>query len=70
MIEPLPDLETKCKDCNGRGWFTADEGGRDDCAACGGSGFVPTAIGARVLDLVRHNSRVNVSAELRVSSGR
>ena len=38
-----------------------------DCHRCHGCGFVPTEMGARILRLIRHNTRI--SAELRVVSG-
>ena len=63
-------LETKCENCAGSGFIYEREevSGKSECEDCNGSGFVPTSIGARILDLIRHNSRVTVSAELRVSS--
>ena len=62
-------LEITCTHCQGRGGFADDvlEGKTETCHECGGSGFVPTSLGARILELVRPNSRVTVSAELRVS---
>ena len=67
-MSDLPELETKCDYCEGRGVFTSDFGGKPDaCHECQGSGFLPTQFGARILELVRHNSRVEISAELRVS---
>lgn len=62
-------LESKCPECNGSGgkfWRGEEEEWRE-CAKCHGSGYVPTQIGARILELVRHNSRLTVSAELRVA---
>lgn len=73
-VEPfvLPDLEIQCEQCNGtRGYRDAVEhNGWADCPYCDGSGYKPTPIGARILDLIRHNSRVKISAELQVSSAR
>ena len=66
-MSEMPDLESKCLHCEGRGGFTAEEGERELCHDCSGSGFKPTPIGERILKLIRHNSRVTVSAELRVS---
>ena len=65
-------LESKCPSCGGRKGFSdgEEEGGWRDCARCNASGFVPTPMGARILDLIRHNSRVTVSAELLVASSR
>ena len=45
-------LEVQCNYCSGRGRF-----GRDQCDACDGSGYVPTELGSRILDLMRHNLR-------------
>ena len=69
MITELPELEQACTYCDGKG-FHADgdsETGLADCNYCDGAGFVPTKIGAQILKLIRHNSRVKVTAELRVS---
>ena len=47
-------LEVVCPKCSGKG-------GRDDyegwitCRPCKGIGFIPTEVGAAVLDIVRHN---------------
>jgi DnaJ-class molecular chaperone len=72
VIEELPTLETVCDGCNGRGGYTDRECENDwaHCPYCGGSGFKPTPIGARILELIRHNSKVKVTAELSVSSVR
>lgn len=70
-MSDIPPLEQKCPDCKGKGnTYNVEEDCVLDCKICNGSGFVPTTIGARILDLIRHNSRVTVSAELRVSSAR
>lgn len=71
-MNDIPDLETQCERCEGRRGYSDIEAdnGWAECFKCDGTGFIPTAIGARVLDLIRHNSRVTVSAELRVSSAR
>ena len=53
------NLETKCAHCDGRGKRTDASLDDDyDCEKCNGSGFVPTRFGMRVLELVRHNTRV------------
>ena len=68
MIESLKDLENPCELCSGKGTrvdITSEEG-FVECYKCDGSGYIPTLIGARILALIRHNSRVKVSAELRV----
>ena len=72
METPDLQLETVCPDCNGKGGYrdVEEETGWAECLGCGGSGFQPTPMGARILDLVRHNSRVQVSAEFCVSSMR
>lgn len=68
MLDSLM-LETVCAECHGGKGYSdiAATNGWAICSTCGGTGYVPTVIGARILDLVRHNSRVTVSAELRVS---
>ena len=70
MIADIQELETPCLRCQGRGKRTdiESEEGFSECLECGGSGFKPTPIGARILELIRHNSRVKISAELQVSS--
>ena len=64
-------LEKKCRQCGGKGVEDDLEANCiADCPYCNGSGFVPTSLGIRVLELIRHNSRVKVSAEFQVSSAR
>lgn len=65
-------LETPCADCDGRGCFAdvEEDDGVRACQKCNGSGFVPTQMGARILDLIRHNSRVKISAAFEVSAAR
>jgi DnaJ-class molecular chaperone len=48
------ELERACPKCGGRGWFGHE---REQCVLCGGAGYVPTAFGRKVLDLMRHNLR-------------
>ena len=62
-------LELECNRCHGKGEFadSAEPDGALACITCNGSGFVPTEIGARILSLMGHNSRLTVSAELHVS---
>jgi len=43
-------LEVVCKSCNGRKKVYGVK-----CDSCHGSGYETTAIGRRVLDLMRHN---------------
>lgn len=71
MNDELPILETQCDQCKGKAGYPDEEehNGWADCPFCKGEGFKPTPIGARILELVRHNSRVTVSAELRVFGG-
>ncbi|MDB5296824.1 MAG: hypothetical protein JWO31_2807 [Phycisphaerales bacterium] len=52
----VPELETPCEWCEGRGWYT-DAQRRVRCSDCGGAGHVPTEFGERVLSLMRHNFR-------------
>jgi len=69
-MDNIPDLEKMCASCKGTGWCESikeDDGGWGTCSDCAGTGFIPTEIGARILELVRHNSRVNITAEFRVS---
>lgn len=72
MSDEIPILETICARCEGsRGYRDVEaDNGWEECSHCSGTGYQPTPIGARILDLIRHNSRVTVSAELRVSSAR
>ena len=71
MISELPILEEECPICKGKkGRFYSEveeNNGWADCFRCKGAGYVPTEVGARILELVRHNSRVTVNAELCVA---
>lgn len=69
-MNEIPELEAECPKCKGRGGYAdiEEDGGRYVCAQCNGSGLIPTPIGARILELVRHNSRLNISADLLISS--
>jgi DnaJ-class molecular chaperone len=71
-ILKMKPLEITCDHCNGRGRFSDHEeaGGSIECRECNGSGFKPTQLGVQILELIRHNSRVEINAELRVSSAR
>jgi DnaJ-class molecular chaperone len=51
-------LETVCCECNGTGTIESRYNGTSNCEKCGGSGFVTTEKGARILDLMRHNFKV------------
>ena len=48
------NLEKKCRSCKGRGG-EIDCGSWQPCKTCGGSGYVPTKDGEKLLLLVRHN---------------
>jgi DnaJ-class molecular chaperone len=50
----LPVLETKCLKCEGSGYFSEGPGDKGICDVCGGSGYVPTDAGKRVIALLRH----------------
>ena len=51
----LPELETVCPVCNGRGGELFDYDEWDDCCRCNGAGHVPTKAGEKILLLMRHN---------------
>lgn len=56
MPTRLPKLEELCDRCFGAGGSTeCDEW--DDCAVCGGAGYIATADGKIVLALMRHNQK-------------
>lgn len=65
----LPELEIICERCHGKGvrYYGDDDGEGQKCSACSGYGYVPTEAGVRILSLVRHNSRLSLSAELCVA---
>lgn len=68
-MSELTNLETVCDKCLGVGG--KDYSGEwEECDCCKGYGYIPTEIGARILDLVRHNTRVNVTTDFRVSQSR
>ena len=54
--DTLPVLEQPCRKCGGRGTYSGG-GDRETCGLCEGAGYVPTEVGMRVLDLMRHNFR-------------
>ena len=68
MSNLLQELEKPCEWCNGKGVRVdmQSDDGFSECYKCGGSGFIPTHDGAKILALMRHNSRVKVNAELRI----
>jgi hypothetical protein len=52
----FPELETVCPNCQGKGgWFDPEDGGGAICSECGGGGYIPTALGQRLLKLFEHN---------------
>ncbi len=51
-------LEIRCDICNGRGSFVNGLQGEIRCDVCKGAGYLPTQLGAKILDLVRHNLRL------------
>jgi DnaJ-class molecular chaperone len=56
-LADLPELETICQRCSGRG--KEDEVGTYrtyNCPDCRGVGYHPTGFGKKVLALIRHNS--------------
>ena len=67
-MSQISDLETVCATCRGAGGYRdiEEDGGFATCDKCGGSGYVPTEDGAKILSLIRHNCNVTLSAALRV----
>jgi DnaJ-class molecular chaperone len=53
--QALPILEQLCYHCDGLGLYDDGSGARDRCTACGGSGYIATESGERILALMRHN---------------
>jgi DnaJ-class molecular chaperone len=52
----VPDLETLCENCRGKGgWREGQHGSWYSCGRCNGAGYVPTEIGERVITIMRHN---------------
>jgi hypothetical protein len=51
--ETLPELESRCRKCEGRGRHGSD----GQCGLCGGSGYELTEFGQKVLALMRHRFR-------------
>jgi hypothetical protein len=45
-LESLPELETACEHCRGK---------RTECYRCGGTGYIPTEFGEKVLALILHH---------------
>ena len=56
-LADLPELERECADCRGKGGRISS-GEWYDCPFCHGAGFHPTAFGKQVLNLIRHNLRI------------
>ena len=61
-------LEEICTACQGQGGRNNPETGWSDCYKCEGAGFIPTVLGERILNLMRHNSRALVSSAMHVSA--
>jgi DnaJ-class molecular chaperone len=57
----LPELETKCEDCGGKG-FHPNYAGR--CYGCHGTGYITTEFGEKVLELMRRNFRLMLKDEM------
>lgn len=51
-LEETLTLEDKCYECRGSG---RDYYSHERCDACNGSGYTTTALGDKVLALLRHN---------------
>ena len=59
MINPLQsdvELETRCEECRGLGEVELRTG-MEVCEMCGGAGYIPTPVGEKIIDLMRHNFR-------------
>ncbi|MEO2088514.1 MAG: hypothetical protein ABGY75_03325 [Gemmataceae bacterium] len=57
----IPELETRCEECKGQGYFEAMyENAVDPCGNCFGAGYIPTALGRKVWAFFRHQSRATV----------
>lgn len=57
-LESLPELETVCPECEGDNDYNANAYGPwRPCGSCGGAGYIPTDLGAKIIDLIRHNIR-------------
>jgi hypothetical protein len=52
-LEKLPELETVCDRCRGQ-W--------SGCSDCGGTGYIPTDFGEKVLSLVLHHVRLDADS--------
>jgi hypothetical protein len=69
MIADFPELETTCQACKGSDSnYDHEADAWLDCKQCDGAGFTPTATGILVLELVRHNAKLDINAQLRISS--
>jgi hypothetical protein len=56
----MDDLEVVCVNCRGAGGWSGSARGPawTACGRCGGSGYVTTEVGRKVLDLIRHNLKL------------
>lgn len=59
----MGELEVLCADCDGTGGEMVHYEWRE-CYRCNGAGYVPTWLGERMLDLIRHNLRGSTSVLL------
>jgi DnaJ-class molecular chaperone len=55
------ELETVCPECDGSGKTESRYDGTSKCEKCGGSGYVTTEQGERILELMRHNFKIMLS---------
>lgn len=52
----LPELETKCDECDGKGRKFSGHRNRT-CGKCDGAGYIPTEFGYAIIVLMRHHNR-------------
>jgi Tryptophan RNA-binding attenuator protein inhibitory protein len=55
--DSVPVLEIPCPFCEGKGGRKHYDHYFETCAACDGSGFQPTALGSKIINLMKHNFR-------------
>lgn len=60
ILKESPELETVCPKCTGqRGTVICDDWW--PCRACGGSGYLPTEYGKRIISLIEHANKAKES---------
>jgi len=66
------ELERVCPRCKGAGGEKRDyDNVWDECVQCGGSGYLVTAMGERVIALIEHNLKpILINAGGKILSGR